>query len=427
MLKPKTIDRDTPIWRPYTQHATALEPIAVERAEGATLFTRDGRRIFDAISSWWVNLHGHAHPRIAKAIAAQAQKLEQVIFAGFTHAPAERLATELLAVTPGALNRVFFSDNGATAVEVALKMVVGAWRNRGEHRTTFAALEHAYHGDTVGAMSVSGRGSFTAAYEPLLFPVERLPFPEAGHEQQTLSALEQALSSGKLAGLIVEPLVLGAGGMRMYDAKLLRSMRELCTEHGVPLIVDEVMTGFGRTGRMFACEHAGITPDVMCLSKGITGGFLPLGCTVAGDDLFDAFYSEDPSETLFHGHSYAGNPIACAAAVANLEIFRDEPVMQRIAAIGDLHAERLAALETRPGVRSVRRCGTIAAIELEVDDSGYLSALGPKLSQYYLSNDVLLRPLGNVVYLVPPYCSSAEELNRAYDVIEGSLALVRPR
>jgi adenosylmethionine-8-amino-7-oxononanoate aminotransferase len=390
-----------PVWHPYTQHGLAGEPISIERAEGAYLYEKGGRRIFDAISSWWVNLHGHAHPRVAAAIAAQAGRLEQVIFAGFTHEPAERLAEKLLAIAPPGLDHVFFSDDGSTAVEAAVKMALGARPGR----SRIAALEHAYHGDTFGAMSVSARGPFTDPYKRQLFDVVRLPLADPA------GALPE-----DVAAVIVEPLVLGAGGMKMYPPERLRELAAACRKTGALLIADEVMTGFGRTGTMFACEQAGVSPDILCLSKGITGGFLPLGATLATGEVFDAFYSQDREKTFFHGHSYTANPIACAAAVANLEIFESEPVFERIAAIEAAHRRGLARFNV-----PTRQLGTIAAIEFPAGDAGYLSRSGPKLYESFLSRGVLLRPLGNVVYLLPPYCSTDEDLTLAYDAIQDAL------
>src|SRR5258706_14001719 len=296
-----------PIWHRFTQHGLNDSPIPIARAEGAHLYTEDGRAIIDAISSWWVNLHGHGHPRIVEAIAKQAEKLEQVIFAGFTHEPAEKLARKLLGVAPQGLAHAFFSDSGSTAVEVALKMAVGCWHHRGRARHRVIALEHAYHGDMFGAMSVGQRGPFNAAYEPMLFGVSYLPFPAKGREQHTIGALKSLLAAApnSFAALIIEPLVLGAGGMKMYSAQVLAEVAALCRRHDVFLIADEVMTGFGRTGTMFACEQASITPDLMCLSKGLTGGFFPLGATLASAGVYDAFYSDDPGQKGFYSSSYS--------------------------------------------------------------------------------------------------------------------------
>ena len=415
------------IWHPFTQHGLGIPEIKVSRAEGSYLYTDDGRAILDAISSWWVNLHGHGHPHIARAIAEQAGRLDQVIFAGFTHEPAEWLAVKLLALAPYGLEHVFFSDSGSTAVEVALKMAVGSWHNRGHPRRGVIALEHAYHGDMFGAMSVGQRGLFNAAYEEMLFDVSCLPLPARGEEQRTIDALERLLKTqpNAFAALIIEPLVLGAGGMKMYPPEVLTEIAALCRKHDVFLIADEVMTGFGRTGTMFACEQAGAAPDLMCLSKGLTGGFLPMGATLASRAIYDAFNSSDRSKTFFHSTSYTGNAIACAAAVASLGIWEREPVKARIDAIAKHHAQALERFRARQQVKDARSCGTIAAIELEVPDGGYFAELGPRLNRFYLSRDVLLRSLGNVVYVLPPYCTTRSELDRIYDIIDDSLALVR--
>lgn len=411
------------VWHPFTQHGSGEETIEIARAEGAYLYTTEGRAIFDAISSWWVNLHGHGHPRIARAIAEQAEELEQVIFAGFTHAPAERLAQRLLKLTPGDLKYVFFSDSGSTAVEVAIKMAVGTWYNRRRPRHKIIALQHGYHGDMFGAMSVGHRGPFNAAYEPMLFEVSYLPFPEKGEEQKTLDALGKFLREepDAYAALILEPLVLGAGGMKMYRPEILSEMAALCKRHDVFLIADEVMTGFGRTGTLFACEQANIAPDLMCLSKGITGGFLPMGATLATEEIFDAFYSTDRAKTFFHSSSYTGNALACAAANANLDIFEEELVAERIDAIAKHHSRALKRFDAHPSVAKTRQTGTIAALELRVTDSGYFAEMGPKLRNFYLENNILLRPLGNVVYVLPPYCTTENDLDRIYDIIEESL------
>lgn len=399
------------IWHPYTQEATDAAPIEIERGQGAYLYTRDGRRLIDAISSWWVNLHGHAHPAIAEAVAAQARKLEQVIFAGFTHEPAEELAARLSKYLPASLSRIFFSDNGSTAVEVSLKMAVQYWHNLGRpEKSRIVSLEHAYHGDTIGAMSVSDDSPFTAAFRSLRIPSLRI---------RDTADLETILESRhkEIAAMIVEPLIQGAGGMLVYSADVLRRYRELCAAFDVLFIADEVFTGFGRTGRMFACEHAGIEPDMICLSKGLTAGFLPLAATVSSERIYQAFYSRDRSRAFFHGHSFSGNPLGCAAAIASLNVFENEPVFDRIAHIERIHRQRLSQLEKHPAVASVRMLGTIAALELKAADAGYLSDLRSKLYPFFLEQGVLLRPLGNILYSVPPYVMSPEDLNYVYDVI----------
>ncbi|MDB5733601.1 MAG: adenosylmethionine-8-amino-7-oxononanoate aminotransferase [Alphaproteobacteria bacterium] len=406
----------SPIWHPFTQHALTPDFPLVTHGEGAWLETKDGK-LLDAISSWWVITHGHRHPRIVDAIKKQADALDQVIFANFTHQPAEDLARGLIEIVPPGLAHVFYSDSGSTSVEVALKMALGFWKNTGQARTKILALEHAYHGDTVGTMSAGARGVFNAAYDPLLFDVIRLPFPQ-GRGCAVLAALEDAAKDA--AALIVEPLILGAGGMLTYDAELLRKMHALCKRHGTLFIADEVMTGFGRTGTLFACEQAGITPDILCIAKGLTGGSLPLAATLCTPQIFDAHYSTDRSRTFFHSSSFTANPIACAAACANLEIWRDEPVRERIAALAGAQEDRLAPFRADPRFADVRRLGTIAALDLKVPDPGYLAGLGPQLAAFFLERGVLLRPLGNTIYVMPPYCTTAAELGLVYDGIRAA-------
>jgi adenosylmethionine-8-amino-7-oxononanoate aminotransferase len=410
----------SPVWHPFTQHA--LQPAAIEivSTEGAWLEAADGRRILDGISSWWVTTHGHRHPRILAAIKAEADRIDQVIFAGFTHAPAEQLARGLIKLAPAGLAHVFYSDSGSTSVEVALKMALGYWRNVGTPRHRILALEHGYHGDTVGGMSVGARGVFNAPYAPLLFEVTRLPFPAAGREQATLDALEAACREGGVAALIVEPLILGAGGMLIYSTDVLSQMKGVCERHGVLLVADEVMTGWGRTGTLFACEQAGITPDILCLAKGITGGALPLAATLCTPAIFEAHLSADRAMTFFHSSSYTANPLACAAAVANLDIWEREPVRERVAALAQTQAQRLAVFEGDKRFRNLRRLGTIAALDLDVGDAGYLADVGPRLLQFFLQRGVLLRPLGNTIYVMPPYCITGAELDLVYDAIRAA-------
>ena len=425
------------LWHPFTREGVDPPPLTVRSGKGVFLQTQDGRQILDAISSWWVNIHGHAHPAIAEAIARQSARLEHVLFAGFSHEPAEELAARLGKVIPPPLRHVFFSDDGSTAVEVALKLAMQYWRNSGRaEKRRIVALEHAYHGDTVGAMSVSDDSPFTAAFEPLRIPVLRTHSAYCAHcpvgltratcQIECLNKLERLLSEqgDEIAAVIVEPLLQGAGGMIVHPEEFLAGVRRLTAAHDVLLIADEVLTGFGRTGRMFACERAAIAPDLMCVAKGLTGGFLPLAATFATDRIHDAFTGGDRSRAFFHGHSYTANPIACAAANASLQVFENEPVFERIAAIEKVHAVRLPAFAAHRSVADVRRIGTIAAIELKVPDAGYLSSLRPRLYEFYLSRGVLLRPLGNVVYILPPYVITPDQLNFVYDEIQDSLALV---
>ena len=412
----------TRIWHPFTQHGLG-EPIPnIVRTQGAHLWTDGGDRLIDAISSWWVTTHGHAHPRIADAIAEAAGRCDQIIFAGHTHPYAEAVAEGLAALFPSALAHIFFSDSGSTSVEVALKMALGYWANRDEARHRILVLEHSYHGDTIGAMSVGARGVFNAAYAPLLFDVETLPFPGGDTAQATLYALEAACRA-KPAALIVEPLVLGAGGMLIYPPSVLAEMHTICARHGVIFIADEVMTGWGRTGTLTACEQAGVVPDIMCLSKGLTGGSLPLAVTLASAAIYDAHYSTDRAAMFFHSSSYTANPIACAAAAANLAIWREEPVPDRVGDLAARQAGWAARVRGWPGVANVRHLGTLTAFEVaDPDRPGYLSTLGPAIKAQCAAAGVLLRPLGNTVYVMPPYCIDADDLGMVYTAIEDAIS-----
>lgn len=405
----------SPIWHPFTQHGLK-EPIPqIVSAQGAILQTSDGKEVIDAISSWWVTTHGHTHPRIAAAIAEQAHKLDQIIFAGWTHEPAQMVADELCALMPDSLTRVFFSDSGSTSVEVALKMALGYWINTGEPRHRIVVMDNGYHGDTFGAMSVGARGVFNKAYQPLLFDVATIPFPHRDGEQATFDALEAACRQGA-AAFIVEPLVLGAGGMLMYTVETLAEMHRICAAHGTLFIADEVMTGWGRTGTLFACEQAGIAPDILCLSKGLTGGSIPLAVTMASEPVYQAHYGPDRSTMFFHSSSYTANPLACAAAAANLAIWREEPVLARIAELSMRQAGHLDDLTDVAGVGNPRQMGTITAFD--VGEGGYLSELAPTMLAMFRERGVLLRPLGNTVYVMPPYCITAEQLAQVYRIIE---------
>jgi adenosylmethionine-8-amino-7-oxononanoate aminotransferase len=422
------------IWHPFTQESLDPPPLKIVRANGVYLHTADGKRLIDAISSWWTNIHGHGHPAITEAIAAQAERLDHILLAGFTHEAVETMVHWLRRFTPPGLDHIFFSDDGSTAVEVALKMAVQYWQNSGKpEKKSIVALDHAYHGDTVGAMSVGAESAFTAAFQSFMFPVHRVHSAycyrcPVGKVRATCSIdcvdkLARLLEekSHEIAALIVEPLLQGAGGMIVHPVEFLQKVRQLCSQHNVLLIADEVLTGFGRCGKMFACELAGVLPDMMCLSKGLTGGVLPMGATLCTSEIHDAFRSEDRARTFYHGHSYTGNPIAAAAAVASLRLFVEEPVFERIAEISKIHEKRLAEVKDHPAVGDTRMIGTIAAIELRADDAGYFSKLKPMLYQFFIESGVLLRPLGNVVYVLPPYAISPHDLHHVHDVIGQAL------
>ena len=430
------LDRDRAcLWHPYTQALTQPPPLPIVSARGVYLYTEDGRRILDGISSWWVNIHGHSHPRLNQALARQAAELEHVVFAGCTHRPAVELAERLLEMLPSGLSRIFYSDNGSTAVEVALKLACQYWRNRGQpQRRRFVTLHHAYHGDTVGAMSVGEDSVFTRAFEPLLFPVDRAHAPYCyrcplGLDRSTchidcLGDLERHLREGSdtVAAVLLEPMLQAAGGMIVWPPEFLAGARRLCDHYGTLLIADEVLTGFGRTGRMFACEHAAIRPDIICLSKALTAGYLPLAATVATESIYDAFLSEDRSKAFFHGHSFTANPLACAVALASLDLFRETGTLERVAALEQQLRAGMETLRGLPGVGDVRILGGVGIVELASDSGGYLHGAGPRLAESFLQRGVLLRPLGNVLYFMPPYVITEAEVAWVLEQIREVLA-----
>ncbi len=405
------------IWHPYTQMKGALPQIPIVRGEGVYLIDEQGNRYIDAVSSWWVNIHGHANAHIAAKVSAQLSQLEHVIFAGFTHEPAVLLAERLLPLLPGLQEKVFYSDNGSTAVEVALKMCLQYWSNSGKKsKKKILAFKDAYHGDTFGAMSVSGRSIFTNPFNELLFDVEFIDLPN----KDNISYLKSQISHLKsdLACFIFEPLILGAGGMQMYEANYLDELIGTCQENEVLCIADEVMTGFGRTGTYFACEQLGNRPDLFCLSKGLTGGTMPLGITTCNHKIFEAFLSDDKLKTLYHGHSFTANPVACAASLASLDILLDPKTLANIKRIAEQHALFSARISSHPKVKTSRQTGTIVAIEWETGESTtYLSSLRDKLYTYFLNKGIVLRPLGNIVYILPPYIITNEELAYIYSTI----------
>jgi adenosylmethionine-8-amino-7-oxononanoate aminotransferase len=414
---------------------TAPAPLAVVGGEGAYLVDAEGRRILDGISSWWVNIHGHAHPRLNAALAAQAERLEHVLFAGCTHEPGALLAEELVARAPAGLERVFYSDDGSTAVEVALKMAWQAWRNRGEtRRDLFVALAHAYHGDTFGAMAAGGVAAFHQVFAPLFCTVRRAHAPrclaepgvaEGGRcSQGCAGTVEEILAreGERVAAVLVEPMVQGAGGMLVHPPEFLRGVAAAARRHGVPWIADEVFTGFGRTGRMFACEHAAVAPDLMCVSKALTGGYLPLAATLATESIYQAFLSDERGRALLHGHSFTANPLACAVARESLRLFDETRCLERVAALERRFAARLAALAGHRAVAATRGLGAIAALELRAGEGGgYLSDLGPHLAARFLARGLLLRPLGDVIYFLPPYVVSDEDVERVFAAIGAEL------
>ncbi|MDY0132833.1 MAG: adenosylmethionine--8-amino-7-oxononanoate transaminase [Desulforegulaceae bacterium] len=425
-------NKNSNFWLPFTQMKEVGEVIEIVKGEGSYLFTKDGRKILDAISSWWVTIHGHGNKVVAKAIGDQAKTLEQVICAGFTHLNAEVLSKNLVELLPLKISKMFYSDNGSTAVEVGLKMVFQYWKNKGDkNRRKFIAFENAYHGDTLGAMSVGGRSIFTDQFKELLFDTIYLEYPSTFEgdkkaeikENLVIESLKKILKNqgSEIAGLIIEPLVQGAGGMNMARPVFLRKIEETMKEFEIPVIYDEVMTGFGRTGDLFACLKAKTNPDIICVSKGITGGFMPLAGTFCTDEIYQSFYSDDPLKTFFHGHSYTANPIGCAAGVASLKLLMENKNYEKIEA---WHREGIKKFENNKNVEKIRICGTIMAFDIKTPGGGYLDKVGSFLKKEFLKKGFLLRPLGNVLYFLPPYCITKEELEVLYDCVNEVTSLL---
>jgi len=412
------------IWHPFTHLKTASNPILITKAEGLYLYDDKGNKIMDAISSWWVNLHGHSHPHISKKVSEQLFSFEHIPFADFTHQPAIELAERLLKHLPNNQSKIFYSDNGSTSVEVALKMVLQYWHNKGEPKNTFIALENAYHGDTFGGMSVGARNVFNNAFENQLFNVAHIPVPTKENIEQIKEVIAQWKENHSIAGFIFEPLVQGAAGMMMYDEKPLDELIDFCKQNQIITIADEVMTGFGRTGKFFASDHLTHKPDIICLSKGLTGGYLPLGVTSCAQFIYDAYVSDDKTKTFFHGHSYTANATACAAALASLDLMERKETLDQIQMIEKEHLNFLNEIKDHKACKDVRVKGTVLAIELKTsDETHYLNTISEKINSYFLSKGILLRPLGNVFYILPPYCITKEELQYIYKNIKAFLNL----
>ena len=414
------VDKDkATIWHPFTPLVGVDDPILITYAQGVYLHTAEGHKIIDANSSWWVNLHGHAHPHIAKKIAEQAHTLEHVIFAGFTHKPAITLAENLLNILPDNISKIFYSDNGSTSVEVALKMSFQYWYNKKIDKSKVIAIDGAYHGDTFGAMSVGERSDFTKPFFKHLFNVDFIDFPDQDNEDIVFRQFEDLLLTGEVAAFIFEPLVQGASGMRIYSADLLDKMISAAKKHEVICIADEVMTGFGRTGKLFASDYLNHKPDIVCLSKGLTGGAMALGVTACAEFIADAYKSHDLHKTFLHGHSFTANPLACAAANASYELLIEEKCMENIQQIARQHQHFRAKHESNRKLKDIRTIGTILAIEFETNnDSSYFSEMRNKLYPFFIARNILLRPLGNLIYIIPPYIINPEELDLIYQAIE---------
>lgn len=406
------------VWHPYTQALTSKSPIPIEKGKNEFLIGYDGTAYFDAISSWCVNIHGHCHPYIANKIAQQAHALEHLIFAGFTHSGAVELAERLLKLVNIPKGRVFFSDNGSTAVETALKIALQYWHNKDEKRTKIICFENAYHGDTFGAMSLAGKGSFNLPFQPFLFTIKTIPAPRLGKEECSLKQLHALLKNSDAACFIFEPILQAVGGMIVHSAEGLEAQIKLCHEYGVITIADEVLTGFGRTGPAFACDRLNAKPDIFCLSKGLTGGFLPLGATVCKEHLYQAFLSEQRIKALLHGHSYCGNPLACAAALANLDLFDLEECSKQRQRIQHSHQRFCTQWSGHPSLKRCEVLGTILILEYQDgQNSSYFSKIRDYLVDIFLHHNIIVRPFGNVLYLMPPYCTAQSSLDHAYECI----------
>ncbi|MCH7535684.1 MAG: adenosylmethionine--8-amino-7-oxononanoate transaminase [Bacteroidetes bacterium] len=414
-----TLEKDLKyVWHPFTQMQTAEDPLVIVKGEGAYLYADDGKKYMDAISSWWVNTHGHGNKYIADKVYEQLKQLEHTIFTGITHDKAADLAERLINLLPGNLKKIFYSDNGSTSIEVAIKMAFQYWHNQGKSKTKIICFDEAYHGDTFGAMSVGGRSHFTAPFVPFLFDVIHIEVPTSGNENKVVQQMGKALEDEDVAAFIYEPLVLGAAGMIMYSPEVLNQLIELCKAKDVLCIADEVFVGFGRTGKYFASEHMQLDPDIVAMSKGITGGTMALGATACSQQIFDMFLSEEKSKALFHGHSFTGNPVACAAACASLDLFSKEECWSGINMICNEQQAFVSILEGHQFVKDVRCTGTILAIEVETgDDSSYFSNIRDDMYNYFLDRGVIIRPLGNILYLVPPYCITKEEIQQIHQQI----------
>lgn len=411
-------------WHPYTQHKTAAVPIAITKGQGALLWDENNKEYIDAIASWWVNPFGHSNPILAEAIYKQLTTLEHVLFGGFTHEPAVVLSEKLIEILPQNQQKIFFSDNGSTAVEVAIKVALQYFYNKGEKRTTIIAFENAFHGDTFAAMAASGISFFTQAFEGMMIDVVRIPVPIQGQEASSFRALAEAIKTNTCAGFIFEPLVQGAAGMVMYEPQSLDVLLQICQENKILTIADEVMTGFGKTGKNFACDYLTQQPDMMCLSKALTGGTIPMAITTFTQAIFDAFYDEDSNKALFHGHTFTANPTGCAAALASVRLLQTEEMQDHIARVNKNHLAFKKHIASHPKVTATRVLGVIFALEIKTESTvSYYGSFRNKLYNFFIENGIIIRPVGNIVYILPPYIITDEQLQKVYKVIEKALEI----
>lgn len=413
------------LWHPYTQHKTAALPIAIKKGKGALLWDENDKEYVDAIASWWVNPFGHSNTFIADAIYKQLTTLEHVLFGGFTHEPAIILAEKLIEILPKNQKKIFFSDNGSTAVEVAIKVALQYFFNKGEKKTTIIAFENAFHGDTFAAMAASGISFYTQAFQGMFIDVVRIPVPVKGNEEISYSTLREVIKNNTCAGFIFEPLVQGAAGMVMYEPETLDKLIQICQENNVLTIADEVMTGFGKTGKTFATDYLVEKPDMMCLSKALTGGTIPMAITTFSSVIFEAFYDDDINKALFHGHTFTANPTGCAAALASLELLQTNEMQANIIRVNKSHLDFQERIKNHPKVTVTRVLGVIFALEIKTETAAsYYGGLRNKLYNFFIENGVILRPVGNIVYILPPYIISEEQLEKIYQVVENALEIV---
>lgn len=413
------------LWHPYTQHKTAALPIAIKKGKGALLWDENDKEYVDAIASWWVNPFGHSNTFIADAIYKQLTTLEHVLFGGFTHEPAIILAEKLIEILPKNQKKIFFSDNGSTAVEVAIKVALQYFFNKGEKKTTIIAFENAFHGDTFAAMAASGISFYTQAFQGMFIDVVRIPVPVKGNEEISYSTLREVIKNNTCAGFIFEPLVQGAAGMVMYEPETLDKLIQICQANNVLTITDEVMTGFGKTGKTFATDYLVEKPDMMCLSKALTGGTIPMAITTFSSVIFEAFYDDDINKALFHGHTFTANPTGCAAALASLELLQTNEMQANIIRVNKSHLDFQERIKNHPKVTVTRVLGVIFALEIKTETAAsYYGGLRNKLYNFFIENGVILRPVGNIVYILPPYIISEEQLEKVYQVVENALEIV---